>query len=391
MKKQWIALLLAAVMLCAISPRTQAEEAPILDRIVAANQLDTILASGHRIGMKADLYDAQGNITSWYRYADENLRVAETEAAITIHRNGQVFGFDNEEKRPFRILFLDNTQEENTRDGISYHPVRGEQVLTCMEGKGELAVQTVVDDPEVLDTYQQLLLDFGYENAQLERICFSYILDAATDRIKSQTLLTELKDGSTLLLSEVRCMMETEPYEIDGQLLDMLFSQDKRNVTVIADPGTADETVYSAQVGKGCMVQIFCSAEHPNLYLDAECTQPVEFIDDYDSDLLLYTVCAERDILYSQTEGIQPYPQEDNMVWCEFCGKFYEAGNVFRNHICIGSEMQPYPEEEQCPVCDAWYEAGTVHDCEIQPYPEEEQCQACGAWYELGTTHTCGK
>ena len=356
MKKQWIALLLAAVMLCAISPRPQAEEASILDRIVAANQLDTILASGQRIGMKADLYDAQGNITSWYRYADKNLRVAETEAAITIHRNGQVFGFDNEEKRPFIILFLDNTQEENTRDGISYYPVQGERVLTCMEDKGELVVQTVVDDPEMLNTYQEMLFELGYENAQLKQICFSYILDAETYRIKRQSLLTELKDGSTLLLSEVRCMMETEPYEIDGQLLDMLFSQDKRTVTVIADPGTADETVYEAQVGKGCMVQVFCSAEHPNLYLDAECTQPEEFIDDYDSDLLLYTVCAEKD-LYLQ--GMD--------------------------------EMQPYPEEEQCPVCDAWYEAGTVHDCEIQPYPEEEQCQACGAWYELGTTHTCGK
>ena len=150
-------------------------------------------------------------------------------------------------------------------------------------------------------------------------------------------------------------------YEIDPQLLDMLFSQDKRTVTVIADPGTQDETMYSVQVGKGCMVYVFPSAEHPNLYLDRECTQPVEFIDDYDSDLLIYTL---REAV---TEGIQPYPEEEDMVWCEFCGKFYEAGNVFRNHICVGNEMQPYPEEEQCPACDTWYEAGTVHNCEMEP------------------------
>ena len=80
--------------------------------------MDVMLSSSQRVGMKADLYNAHGNITSRYRYADENLRVAQTEATITINRHSQVFGFDNEEKRPFIILFLDNTQEENTSDGI---------------------------------------------------------------------------------------------------------------------------------------------------------------------------------------------------------------------------------------------------------------------------------
>ena len=385
MKRQWIALALAVLMLFTLSPRIQAEEDSVLDRIAEANQLETILLSSPRVGKRADMYDAQGNITSWYYYADESLQVRESNGSVTIYQNGQVFGFDNEEKRPFLSLFLDNTQEEYTDSGISDYPLQEERVLTCTEDKGELAVQTVVDDTEILDFYQQLLFELGYENAQLERICYSYVLDAQTYRIKSETMFTELADGSTLLLSEVRYMEQTEPYEIEPQLLDLLFSQDKRTVTVIADPGTADENVYEVQVGKGCEVYVFCSAEHPNLYLDAACTQLVESIDDYDSDLLIYTIREDM------TEGIQPYPAEDDMAWCEFCGKFYEAGNVFRNHICVGNEMQPYPEEEQCPACDTWYEAGTVHDCEMEPYPEEEQCQACGAWYELGTTHTCTK
>ena len=135
-------------------------------------------------------------------------------------------------------------------------------------------------------------------------------------------MFTELADGSTLLLSEVRYMEQTEPYEIEPQLLDMLFSQDKRTVTVVADPGTADENVYEVQVGKGCAVYVFPSAEHPNLYLDAACTQPVEFIEDFDSDLLIYTLREDM------TEGIQPYP-----------------------------------EEEQCPACGTWYEVGTAHTC----------------------------
>ena len=66
------------------------------------------------------MYDAQGNITSWYYYADESLQVRESNGSVTIYQNGQVFGFDNEEKRPFLSLFLDNTQEEYTDSCISY-------------------------------------------------------------------------------------------------------------------------------------------------------------------------------------------------------------------------------------------------------------------------------
>lgn len=43
------------------------------------------------------------------------------------------------------------------------------------------------------------------------------------------------------------------------------------------------------------------------------------------------------------------------MVYCELCGGWYEAGNVFRNHICSGKSQ---PEMVQCELCGGWYEAG---------------------------------
>ena len=328
MKRQWIALVLAVVMLCAVSPWAGAEEMSFLEIMRQANQLDVFLSDGGRVAVKTDTYDAYGNISSWFRYADDSLWVHEDDMGITIVRDDQSFGFDNVEKKPFYILFLDNTRENMAMNGADYSPLPGEQFLNCIESEGELAVSTVIQDSRMITAYQQELLNLGYQDAVLANIFCQYILDADTYRIKSMAMFLELEDDSLLLLSEKFWAEDPHPYEIDGQLLNMIFSQDHRTVTVIADPGTDEETIYSAQVGKGCMVQIFCSAEHPNLYLDRECTQPVEFIDDYDNDLLLYTICAERDILYSQTEG-------------------------------------------------------------IQPYPEEEQCQACGAWYELGTTHVC--
>lgn len=45
------------------------------------------------------------------------------------------------------------------------------------------------------------------------------------------------------------------------------------------------------------------------------------------------------------------------LVYCELCGGWYEAGNVFRNHICSGRSE---PEMVQCELCGGWYEAGNV-------------------------------
>ena len=72
------------------------------------------------------------------------------------------------------------------------------------------------------------------------------------------------------------------------------------------------------------------------------------------------------------------------MVQCEVCGNWYEAGNVFRNHICTIDEIQPYPDEDnmiQCKLCGNWFLL------DIQSYPEYHnmvQCTVCGQWFEFG-------
>ena len=55
---------------------------------------------------------------------------------------------------------------------------------------------------------------------------------------------------------------------------------------------------------------------------------------------------------------------EAEMVQCELCGGWYEAGNVFRNHICPGKSQQ---EMVQCEFCGGWYEAGNEFRNHICP------------------------
>ena len=80
------------------------------------------------------------------------------------------------------------------------------------------------------------------------------------------------------------------------------------------------------------------------------------------------------------------------LVYCERCGGWYEAGNVFRNHICSGSSQ---PEMVYCERCGGWYEAGNVfrnHICSGRNQPEMVQCDLCGGCYEAGNefrNHIC--
>ena len=80
------------------------------------------------------------------------------------------------------------------------------------------------------------------------------------------------------------------------------------------------------------------------------------------------------------------------MVYCELCGGWYEAGNVFRNHICSGKSQT---EMVQCDLCGGWYEAGNVfrnHICSGKSQTEMVQCDLCGGWYEAGNefrNHIC--
>ena len=426
MIKRFAAFLLAAMMLCTLPVCALAEETSLLDKLAEANLLDTILQHTERIAYKNDVFAADDSITSSYYYADRELVVSETEATISITRDGQVFGFDNDRKLPFLSGFLDDAMDEHTAPSLTYARYDWELFLDSHSNNdGKMVIETYADDEEILSIFEEMLYEQGYENPQLLRCRSIYVVEEDSFEIESISVIVEFTDGTSRLFSETMRVEDPQPYEIAQELTDALFAGDKRTITIIVDPDTENQQTITAQVGKGCTVLMHCSEAHPNLYQDRACTQLFVPNEDYDSDLTLYTICAELDPYVNQADfggeemvqcevcgnwyeagnvfrnhictidEIQPYPDEENMVQCEVCGNWYEAGNVFRNHICTIDEIQPYPDEEnmvQCEVCGNWYEAGNVfrnHICtidEIQPYPDEDnmiQCKLCGNWFLL--------
>ena len=106
------------------------------------------------------------------------------------------------------------------------------------------------------------------------------------------------------------------------------------------------------------------------------------------------------------------------LVYCEYCGKWYEPGNIFRNHVCPNRDAanaawsrQSSSSDEDlvyCEYCGQWYEPGNVFRNHICPnrdaaYAAQSSdsdssdedlvyCEYCGNWYEAGNVfrnHIC--
>ena len=71
-----------------------------------------------------------------------------------------------------------------------------------------------------------------------------------------------------------------------------------------------------------------------------------------------------------------------SLVYCEYCGEWYEEGNIFRNHVCpnrdyamgvengaieLPAESGDHAGEAYCEYCGQWYEEGNVFRNHICP------------------------
>jgi hypothetical protein len=68
-------------------------------------------------------------------------------------------------------------------------------------------------------------------------------------------------------------------------------TEDMRTVTIVFNPGAANEKTEGVQVPKGLQVEFYADSSDENpytLYADAACTQVMELDTDVNSDLTVY-------------------------------------------------------------------------------------------------------
>ena len=295
MRKRWMALLLSglcALSLAACSSGEQeetpsADEAPpraeeetgeaLLRRIEEASRRENLLAQNERVAYRMDYFDAEGAVTSRYTYLDAERYVAEYEGNVVIDEDGFVYGFDNINKQPYVMLLLGGYEDfaANCASVTGYRAMESEQVLSTREEDGMLVIETAspVDAVCAADMADQ---GFALSDDGSDLLLCTYVVDPET--CVPQSLTTALRIGGTgedVTVSEMVRVEDPAVYVPDEQLTSLIFSEDSRTVTIVLDPGTPEETAYTATVGRNCGVQLFGGPAV--YYMDAACTQPYAF------------------------------------------------------------------------------------------------------------------
>lgn len=284
---------ISALLICAVCLFLNAcgvrNEDNILEKIRDANLNSALQEKGATVAFRADIYDAEKGIDSSYAYLDPNRVVYESADRTEINENGDIYGFDNAEKNVYRYLFLDDSAKDYVVEVTGYIWNPDETVLSVAKKDGDLVVRSQDGGEDNLANMGGMMAYYGYDVPETFTIINEYILDQKTYEIKCYNVYANFGADDILLIENKR-IDDPEVYEVDSKLIEAINAEDSRVLTIIADPGTDNETVYQQTMAKGCIIHVGLSSEHPALYTDEACTQEYTGGADLNEDLTLYTI-----------------------------------------------------------------------------------------------------
>ncbi|MCD8346853.1 MAG: hypothetical protein LUD16_02660 [Lachnospiraceae bacterium] len=122
-----------------------------------------------------------------------------------------------------------------------------------------------------------------------------YVIDEETKEILEMNTYIAFREEK-ILYGVAILDRDPEAYTVDEELYESIFGGDTYTLTVIADAGTEDETVYTKTASKGVEIDIYYLDEFEStLYTDPACTQELSWDDmDYTTDLTVYLKRVEE-------------------------------------------------------------------------------------------------
>lgn len=281
MKKKKTGCALAAVIctvLMGCSAGAQETDEQILARIAEVNTVPALLEQHKSVEYRSVLYDADGEeYDAQYMYADQDAVAYEyVGAGVDYCGGGEGFGYLEELGLPYRTLFVDDayeTQFAAMHDIALVEFAEEEQLLSVREEDGLLTVESVLPNAFAKEYYPDYKI--VQQMAETDEYHTLYKIDPDSCELQSVLGYILHEDGSDLVVEGTKVYFDVDAYQPRESLLDSLYSEDSREVTVIADPGTEEETVYTQTICKGGLIRMEYSQEHQTLYSDEACTQPV--------------------------------------------------------------------------------------------------------------------
>lgn len=286
--KRLITVIISATSILLSTGNVYAEEG-IMELVRDANANSTYQESGRTIAYSSVTYDAAGEEYIAYAYLDPEQVIYDCDDYIEINKMGDVYGRNKPDNTLYRYLFVDDSAKDREIQASGYAFDPEEIVTEEFEQDGNLIVRTVLENEIYLETYEYILSYYGYEIPDSFQIINEYTLDAETYEIKHFYVYVVIEDEDIVFIENTR-VDDPEVFEVDPEIIAAVNSEDQRVLTVIADPGTDEETIYKQTMAKGCIINFEPSMEHPNLYTDEACTQPYIGGTDLEDNHTLYTI-----------------------------------------------------------------------------------------------------
>ena len=186
---------------------------------------------------------------------------------------------------------------ETLRDSFSIHTLEGEELLYAREKDGELCWISAAPEAAAREYYQSLVVVYGLPEDGFEEgmtLLRSLYLDAETLEESSMYCYLVEADGTKHLLYG-----EAVGYDYECRYANMpyapFFETDaSRTITLIYDPGTAEEVTVSVSKPEGVRLSALYHGDYVNLlYTDPACTQVYSGIDATPGDSVTFYYKAQ--------------------------------------------------------------------------------------------------
>lgn len=293
--KRFFVLLLAAI-LCLGLITACGEEATedllppnLLSLIAQANSKEGLLEWSPRVAAQYQFYYGDGTIASGYAYCDKYRCAVECPDGITMEDQGNVYGFDNDNKYIYSALFVGDSYaafDESLHayvTGFTYDT--REEILSQVKVGNIIYVTTRMDEmPE--NFYES----YGFTPKEGDSYKGYYQVDLQSKVILEMKFYLTRADGTQLQTLYMTRIQDPAYYEPSSVITNSVFSVEARLVTVMEVDENGHAAVLQTQrVGKGSVVEIFLPEGYdPLIYADAQCTRVLDKTRDLAKDCTVY-------------------------------------------------------------------------------------------------------
>ena len=247
-----------------------------LEMIAEANSYEKLMESFSSYCIHHDYDGEYSGIT----YADSELVYDYLLDSAIVYANGQLCEF-NEGAFGVRLYVGMEPNLEWTMGPVLYAPE--EEIVEVVQDGEKLIVKTRYSEQDYGEETEEGYIEYIYE------------VDRQTLCQLGGSHTVYAPDGTATYKKDVYMEYDVERPAQAQELFDRMNpKEDYRTVTIVAEPGTENETVYSVNTARGDSARIYYNLDYKAFYTDPECTQVYEGGADTTQDLTLYVTKEEK-------------------------------------------------------------------------------------------------